>query len=254
MKLTGVWLTLLDIPPESTEEFNLWYDVDHMPEHVSRPDILSGRRYVAPAGLRRLDGVHSCDLTGGHPPYASLYYFGGPTDFLSAEAAAAQRATDRRIVKAGRYWRSGRPAFHGLWHLAAVRTRASVHVADDAVPYLPHRSLLVMLGRASAAERVDEAVAWWDSTQSDDLHDITGVLASMRFTPGPPGDPDLILHLVLCRAPAAEVMRDLSQVRHLHRLTGRYPAYSGSYETVAVLPYQSIIPFQYDFEMDGGLD
>ncbi len=47
MELTGIWLSFLDVPAEYTAEFNRWYDLDHMPSHVARPDIVSGHRYVA---------------------------------------------------------------------------------------------------------------------------------------------------------------------------------------------------------------
>jgi hypothetical protein len=35
VKTEGMMLALLDIPAEYTEEYNRWYDLDHMPEHVA---------------------------------------------------------------------------------------------------------------------------------------------------------------------------------------------------------------------------
>ena len=64
-------------PREETQEYNRWYDLDHVPEHVSKPDVLMNKRYVAPRDLQDLGGGGS-DLTGGHPPYLSMYYLGGP--------------------------------------------------------------------------------------------------------------------------------------------------------------------------------
>jgi hypothetical protein len=34
MEMQGVLLALLDMPAELTEEYNRWYDLDHMPEQV----------------------------------------------------------------------------------------------------------------------------------------------------------------------------------------------------------------------------
>jgi hypothetical protein len=250
MELTGIWLSFLDVPAQYTAEFNRWYDLDHLASHVARPDIVSGHRYVATTELRQVDGIQTSDLTSGHPSYATVYYFAGPLDFTSDEAAAVQRQTDRAIVKAGRYWLPGRPGYYKVWQLARVQSRPSVQVADAAVPYLAHQGIIVILGKAASIDRRDDALAWWQQTQSADLHDIPGVLATMEFEPGRDDDDETtILHVVLCSAPVDEVMRDLHRLRSFQRLVGRYPAHDGSYETLAVLPYQSIIPFQYDFSV-----
>ncbi len=194
--------------------------------------------------------MQTSELTSGHPSYASVYYFGGPLDFVSAEAAAIQRATDRAIVKAGRYWQPGKPGYYKLWQLAGVQSRPSVQVASAAVPYLAHQGIIVLLGRAASFEQRDDAIEWWDRTQSADLLDIPGVLATMQFDPARDEDDETtILHLVLCSSPVDEVMRDLHRLRSFQTLVGRYPAHDGSYETIAVLPYQSIVPFQYDFSV-----
>ena len=81
MQITGIKLALLDIPAELTDEYNRWYDLDHLPEHVSKGDVVAGRRYVADRELREAPGIKTDELTDGHPPYATIYSFGGPVDF-----------------------------------------------------------------------------------------------------------------------------------------------------------------------------
>ena len=40
--LIAVWL---DVPPEREEEFNAWYDLEHLAQVVALPGFVSGRRY-----------------------------------------------------------------------------------------------------------------------------------------------------------------------------------------------------------------
>jgi len=78
MEINGIQLVFLDMPAEYTEDYNRWYDLDHMPEHVSKADVIMGRRYVADRSLRDLPASFVSDAFGGHPPYLSIYSFGGP--------------------------------------------------------------------------------------------------------------------------------------------------------------------------------
>jgi hypothetical protein len=249
VKVTGISVALLDMPSEYTQEFNRWYDLDHLPEHVSKDDVLMARRYVATPETATLPGIQASDLTAGHPPYAAIYFFGGPLDFMSDEASAGWREMDRRIIKAGRFWTQGRVAFASWWKLTAAAARPSIHISNDAIPHLPHQSIVLILGKASSPEHRPDAVAWWEGTQLPDLHEIPGVLATLRFEPAQADESELLLHVLLCSSPVNEIMRDFVQVRRYQELTGRYPAHSRAYETVAILPYDLIIPLRYDFVM-----
>lgn len=62
-------LALLDVAAEHTVDYNRWYDLDHMPEHLAKPDVLTGRRYAAPRDLRAVPGAVRSELIGGHPSY-----------------------------------------------------------------------------------------------------------------------------------------------------------------------------------------
>ncbi len=77
MEINGISFNLLDIPAELTEEYNRWYDLDHIAEHISKADVLMGRRYVRPAAYRELDGIQVSDFLDGYPPYLTIYSFGG---------------------------------------------------------------------------------------------------------------------------------------------------------------------------------
>ncbi len=54
----GFLLVTMQPPPAFEEEFNAWYDSEHIPERLAVPGILSARRYVC---------------AGGHPKYLAMY-------------------------------------------------------------------------------------------------------------------------------------------------------------------------------------
>ncbi len=240
-------LALLDIGPELTEEYNRWYDLDHLPEHISKADVLTGRRYVAPRDLQALGGGGH-ESTGGHPPYLTLYYL-GVEDFAGPDAQALWTTKDRTIVKSGRYWRAGSGSFVRRWKLAEAFTRPPVLVADEAVPYLAHRGVVLAIGRAPSGDERDQAVRWWRETHLVDLLAVEGIHAAMRLDPLPEmEDQDLLIHLLLCEHDPAVVMPRIEKVLRYDAAVGRYPAHGGAYESLAFLPYRTIVPLEYDFD------
>lgn len=52
----GLLLTLTEPPPAMEEEFNAWYDEEHLPERLSIPGFRSARRWVAE--VRRGEGKY----------------------------------------------------------------------------------------------------------------------------------------------------------------------------------------------------
>lgn len=248
METTGMMLALLDIPSWCTEEYNRWYDLDHMPEHVSKPDVLAGRRYVRPKHFLDAPGALTSEWIGGFPPYLTTYWFGGPLDFLGEEAASGWRTMDRRIVKAGRYWQVGRGAHNSRWRVADSRSRPSVLVAPPAVPYLAHRGVIVAAGRAGP-DGPGPAVQWWQSVHLTDLFTVPGVLAAVRMEPAEAQQDGMLLHLLLCEEAPEQVLSRIEQAKRYWTSVGRFPAHGGVYEPVAFLPYQLILPLEYDFDI-----
>ncbi len=54
MNTQGIVIALIDVPQEHTEDYNRWYDFDHLPEFAALPGMLLGRRYVAPPEYKAL--------------------------------------------------------------------------------------------------------------------------------------------------------------------------------------------------------
>jgi hypothetical protein len=249
VKIEGMMLALLDIPAEYTEEYNRWYDLDHMPEHVAKPDVLMGQRYVAPRALRGAAGVIESKQVGGYPPYLTTYWFGGPLDMSSDQAREGWLSLDRRIVKAGRFWRPGRSRHNSRWRVTAAHTRPGCLVHQDAVPYLAHRGVIVALGQSASPDRLQEAVDWWEQVRLNDLFTVVGLLGAIRMEPATDEQSDLMLHILLCEDSPAMVMHDIEQKKKYWGAVGRFPAHAGVYQDVAFMPYQRIIPLEYDFDI-----
>ncbi len=74
MSNKGFLLVLMQPPPAFEDEFNAWYDTEHVPERVAVPGFLSGRRYVC---------------IDGHPKYLAMYDM--------AEAAVLETEGYRRV-------------------------------------------------------------------------------------------------------------------------------------------------------------
>ena len=49
-KARGLLMVYVDVPAAVEEEFNRWYDEEHIPERLSIPGVLSAARYVAVRG------------------------------------------------------------------------------------------------------------------------------------------------------------------------------------------------------------
>lgn len=58
MTTKGFLLVMMQPPPAFEEEFNAWYDSEHIPERLAVPGFLTGLRYVC---------------VDGHPRYLAMY-------------------------------------------------------------------------------------------------------------------------------------------------------------------------------------
>jgi hypothetical protein len=54
-------LVMMDIAPEMEEEFNRWYDEEHVPERLSVPGFLTGRRFKAVEGTPKYLAIYELE-------------------------------------------------------------------------------------------------------------------------------------------------------------------------------------------------
>ena len=64
LKGTGMLLTMMDVAPEYTADFNEWYDTEHMEERASVPGFLDSRRYEAVNGEPEYFNTYECESLG----------------------------------------------------------------------------------------------------------------------------------------------------------------------------------------------
>ncbi|MGQ0545835.1 MAG: hypothetical protein ACT4P3_10960 [Betaproteobacteria bacterium] len=72
MKRLGLLLTVTEPPPHMEEEFNAWYDTEHLAERLAIPGFRSARRWVA-------------DCKPGDGKYLATYELDGP-EVLTSKA------------------------------------------------------------------------------------------------------------------------------------------------------------------------
>jgi hypothetical protein len=71
----GLLLTITEPPPAMEEEFNAWYDTEHLPERLAIPGFRSARRWVA-------------DVAPGGGKYLATYELDSPGVLQSNEYLA----------------------------------------------------------------------------------------------------------------------------------------------------------------------
>jgi hypothetical protein len=74
MEATGIIFAGLDCDADSIEEWNRWYDLEHVPPNVSMPGVMLGRRYVAPPPLHAARVVDAASgFAGGRGTFLTIY-------------------------------------------------------------------------------------------------------------------------------------------------------------------------------------
>lgn len=58
---TGLLLVMIDVDPEHEDDFNRWYDGEHLPERLQCPGFLSGRRYLAVDGAPKYLAIYELE-------------------------------------------------------------------------------------------------------------------------------------------------------------------------------------------------
>ena len=97
----GFLLVLMQPPPAFEEEFNAWYDNEHIPERLSVPGFETGLRFVS---------------AFGHPRYLAMYDLAKPEVLESPEylKVAFDRSSPwtKRVTSRVRVWRSSGRQIH----------------------------------------------------------------------------------------------------------------------------------------------
>lgn len=147
-------IVVLDFLGVSIDEFNAWYDTEHLPERLKVPGFLSAQRWLSADGKPL--SVASYDLSG--------------LDVLTSDpyqAIAGQNFSpwSKRIIGACRR----------MWRYEAEQTLPGDQLSPDGAGGL----LLLAMNVGSSVE--DEFNRWYNTEHIPQLLAVHGVLAARRF-------------------------------------------------------------------------
>lgn len=78
MRGTGIIFAGLDCDADAIEEWNRWYDLEHVPPNVSMPGVMHGHRYVAPPALHEARVVAAgSGFSDGRGTFLTIYILAG---------------------------------------------------------------------------------------------------------------------------------------------------------------------------------
>ena len=77
----GLLMVFADVPAEVEEEFNRWYDEEHIPERLSIPGVLNAARYVAVRGGPKYLACYELSEATAWYSDAWQYHLNNPTEW-----------------------------------------------------------------------------------------------------------------------------------------------------------------------------
>ncbi len=163
----GLLLTMTEPPPAMEEEFNVWYDSEHVPERLAIPGFLSARRWIA------------TDVRPGEGKYLATYELESAAvlhtpDYLAHIGEHLSPWSKRCLEKAVLFRR---------WACESLSPGNRQQSADS--PWL-----FIAIGDAPA-EHEAEFNQWYDQEHVPLLSAVPGVVSARRFK-DPSGKPRYI--------------------------------------------------------------
>jgi hypothetical protein len=176
--MKGLLLTMTEPPPEMEEEFNAWYDTEHLPERLAIPGFESARRWVDP------------QAPAGTGKYLATYELARPQVLEPPEYMA--HAGDNFTPWSKRCL--SRCLLFRRWACAQI-------LPGEAAPDPAARALFLACGDVPA-EHEAEFNRWYDAEHIPLLSAVPGVLRARRFR-DPRGKPRYVALYELAEASVA---------------------------------------------------
>jgi hypothetical protein len=159
--MRGLLLTVTEPPPEMEEEFNAWYDTEHVPERNAITGFRSSRRWVAQG------------LSPGEGKYLATYELDSPEALTTPEYLS--HVGDHFTPWSKRCL--GRAVLFRRWALGETgRPHDSMAVPSN----VEARALFISLGDIPA-EHEAEFNRWYDEEHVPLITKVPGVLRARRF-------------------------------------------------------------------------
>ncbi len=177
MQATGLIFAGLDCDADSIEEWNYWYDLEHVPPNVAMPGVQLGRRYVATPDLHAIRVVDpTSGFANGRGLFLTLYTLcGDPGEAFDTMTVLRDKLydgnrmtfpADKKAVREG-------DVMPLQW---AVADPSRTCIEED-VPFVGHTSIRVVQRRNDAA--VD---AWYRTEWGPQVAALEGVHGVMSCT------------------------------------------------------------------------
>lgn len=155
--MNGLLLTMTEPPPEMEEEFNAWYDTEHMAERLAIPGFLSARRWIAPRAKP------------GSGKYLATYE-------LERQQVLTTAAYLAHVGEHFTPWSKRCLAKAVLFR----RWAATQTLPGNAEPVAAAKALMVAMGDTPAEHEI-EFNQWYDEEHLPMLAAVPGVLGARRF-------------------------------------------------------------------------
>lgn len=245
MQATGLTIVLIDCEPEVAEEFNRWYDLDHLPENAALPGHLGARRYVATPSdkeLRRSVGLE--ELARGRGSFCTTYWL--CADDLP-EARSQMASLARRLAKEGRMFPRAQARYVESYRLARSYVRPGLPLSPEAAFHVGHRGIFVVIEEMLDRARWPEVEHFYEQGYIPDVLDLRGFAAALRLDSVDPQHPGRFLHIFFLDEDPSRPVYDLREGEGQWRQRGGIRRPAGASQVLFSGPFHLIAPLQYDF-------
>lgn len=153
----GIYLVYTDIDPQDDEEFNAWYNTEHLPELLALPGFLSAARYEA---------------TKGGPKYLAVYEL---------------ESVDARETPEYKEWRAAPSPWSRRIAPTVIGKNVTRILGQQLFPAdveMPDRGMApaLQIGRMSIPEASDdEWNAWYNGAYIPGYRKVPGVIYARRY-------------------------------------------------------------------------
>jgi hypothetical protein len=229
-----------DVDDDAVGEWCEWYDLEHLPEYVALPGVLSARRYIATPELHALRGPNSAEaFAAGRSTYLTIYDLGSDDIASTWQLMLSETkrwADDGRRFDPERAWARHVELFRFDWAQAAPGTRVSV----ASVPHAGRAGIQAALGEVPDETMRPIVADWYRDIHAPDMLAVDGVFGAVRFSSVDQVGRHLVLFL-LDNEPS-DVMRAVQAAVPDWRATGRTPSPGNASRSVFNGPFRSLPP------------
>ena len=218
-KGTGLLMVWADVPPDKEEEFNRWYNEEHLAERLAVPGFLSAARYEAVKGSPKHLACYELESPAVLESAAYKHVQTNPTPWTRRCSPDAIGTTFIRSV-------------YAMIHPAALSPQAA---GSGMAPAL-------QIGRMDVPPEVDDTFnRWYNTIYVPNYEKVPGVIRGRRYR-AVSGSPTYLTlyefeHPKVSETDAWNAQRDISPVTHQIRPHMRHAAGSpGVYVKTFELP------------------